>query len=155
MRQLERVHRVAVATIHERMGNPETKDNVQMTYTKSDDMAADIYTKAFVCPGKWAKAIALINLTDPADVVSYVSREFRGDREDNSVTKPENLSSAPGIVVQRGLNGPRRTNATPSRAISWTRGLLLSWSLDILVSWFCGFLVCQAACNNIIRSNRN
>ena len=33
--------------MHERMGNPETKDRIDIVHTASEDMAADIYTKAF------------------------------------------------------------------------------------------------------------
>ena len=43
MRYLDRVHRVSVANIHERLGNKHTKDNVEVVYTKTDSMCADIY----------------------------------------------------------------------------------------------------------------
>ena len=54
MRQLGRVHRVAIAVLHERLGDPRTKDAIDLVHTSSDKMAADIYTKAF-SPENWPK----------------------------------------------------------------------------------------------------
>lgn len=47
MRHLGRVHRVSIAWLHERIGNPLTKDLVELEDTSADFMAGDIYTKAF------------------------------------------------------------------------------------------------------------
>ena len=52
MRHLPRVHRISIAWLHERLGNPETKDNVDLIDTDTEHMAADIYTKAFTDPQK-------------------------------------------------------------------------------------------------------
>ena len=65
MRWLDRVHRIGVADMHERLGNPKTKDNVEVIYTKSDCMAADIYTKCFTDKVKWEHVCSLINITSP------------------------------------------------------------------------------------------
>ena len=72
MRHLDRVHRVAVATMHERLGDPETKDNVDVYYTKSDHMAADIYTKAFTDPTKWGEVCKLINIGEDIDKTGLI-----------------------------------------------------------------------------------
>ena len=50
MKQLGRVHRGALRVLHERIGNVDTRDTVDLIHTASADMAADIYTKAFVNP---------------------------------------------------------------------------------------------------------
>jgi len=65
MRQLGRVHRVAIAVMHERLGNPASKDNIDVIHTSSEEMAADIYTKAFANPENWKKALMNINVLDP------------------------------------------------------------------------------------------
>ena len=52
MRYLHRTHRVSVAWLHERF---KGKVDLDIVYEKSDNMCADIYTKAFTdrvrCPG--------------------------------------------------------------------------------------------------------
>jgi hypothetical protein len=72
MRHLDRCHRVSVAGLHERLGNPETKDNVEVVYTDSSVMAADIYTKAFTDPEKWERVCQLVNVMDPAQLDSMI-----------------------------------------------------------------------------------
>ena len=61
MRHLQRVHRVSVASLHQTCTRPD----VDLFYEKSAAMAADIYTKAFTSPVKWASAIELIGLYPP------------------------------------------------------------------------------------------
>ena len=45
MKKLHRAHRIALGTMHERIGNPETKDRVDIVHTSSEYMAAGIFTK--------------------------------------------------------------------------------------------------------------
>jgi hypothetical protein len=71
MRHLDRVHRVSIATLHERLGDPETKDNIDMIYTKSIDMSADIYTKAFTDAEAWAHALLNINIVQKTETWGY------------------------------------------------------------------------------------
>ena len=58
MRHLERVHRVHVASLHEKFA----EDNMCIFYEDSNSMAADIYTKGFTSPTKWLSALRLINI---------------------------------------------------------------------------------------------
>ena len=43
MKQLGRAHRVSIAVLHERLGNPLTKDTIDVVHTPSEEMAAYIY----------------------------------------------------------------------------------------------------------------
>ena len=49
MRHLGRVHRVAIAWMHEIFGH----ECIDLVYTHSSEMAADVFTKAFVSKEKW------------------------------------------------------------------------------------------------------
>ena len=80
MRYLSRVHRVSVADLHERLGHPQTKDKVDMVYTRSDSMSADIYTKGFTDKDKWIHACELVNITSPGhlkDMIQNSAERFR------------------------------------------------------------------------------
>ena len=59
MRYLQRTHRVSVAWLHERFKEVQ---ELQLLYTTSGRMCADIYTKAFSDPEKWRHACDLINI---------------------------------------------------------------------------------------------
>ena len=63
MRYLHRTHRVSVAWLHERFQDPEV--NAKTFCEESDQMCADIYTKAFTDPVKWVHVCDLINTFDP------------------------------------------------------------------------------------------
>jgi hypothetical protein len=65
MRHIGRVHRISVGWLHERLGNPETKDRCRIFYEDSANMRADIYTKGFTDSEKWAHAQSLIGVVDP------------------------------------------------------------------------------------------
>ena len=65
MRHIGRVYRIAISWLHERLAAKGIKDPVDLVYTKSDDMAADIYTKAFTDPKKWDHALQLIVIFVP------------------------------------------------------------------------------------------
>ncbi len=47
MRHLSRNHGLSVRHLHNHLGNEETKDDTRLVYTRSEWMAADIYTKQF------------------------------------------------------------------------------------------------------------
>ena len=64
MRHLNRVHRVDIASMHEKQEIPRIK----LVYEKSTTMAADIYTKGFVNNVKWHNAISLINVLSSEDL---------------------------------------------------------------------------------------
>jgi len=61
MSHLGRVHRIAVAWLHERWDD----GCFTLFYEKSDLMAADIYTKGFTDKVKWQSVCGLINVVDP------------------------------------------------------------------------------------------
>lgn len=44
MRRLSRNHGLAVRRLYDHLGNEETKDDTQPAYTRSEWMAADVYT---------------------------------------------------------------------------------------------------------------
>ena len=45
MKHLHRVHRVCVVTLHERLVGNDPTGPIQLVYTPSDSMRADVYTK--------------------------------------------------------------------------------------------------------------
>ena len=55
---------MAIAVLYERLGNPVSKDDVDLIHTPSDQMAADIFTKAFSSPESWAAALDNSNIFD-------------------------------------------------------------------------------------------
>ena len=60
LRHLNRTHRVNVSWLCEVFRNLK---EVELIYCKTDDMAADIFTKAFTNPIKWNAALDLIGIT--------------------------------------------------------------------------------------------
>ena len=71
---LSRNHGLAIRYLYERLGNEDTKDNTELVYTRSEWMAADIYTKAFNSKDNWSKACELVNVMDPANLLDVVKR---------------------------------------------------------------------------------
>ena len=69
MRYLKRTHRTSVAWLHEVCAS----DNVELRYTESARMAADIYTKAFTDAAKWEGACWNIGVCPPASLVQMAS----------------------------------------------------------------------------------
>ena len=67
MRHMGRTHRVDVLWLHERFKEPW----LHLFYTKSSVMRADIFTKGFDQPDKWAHALDLINHVDPKTFFRY------------------------------------------------------------------------------------
>ena len=64
MRYLHRTHRVSVSWLHECF---KGKKDLDIVYEKSDNMCADIYTKAFTDKVKWGAVCGLINVVDPKE----------------------------------------------------------------------------------------
>ena len=69
MRYLKRTHRTSVAWLHEVCSS----DAVELCYTESALMAADIYTKAFTDSQKWEGACWNIGVCPPASLVDMAS----------------------------------------------------------------------------------
>ena len=62
LRHLNRTHRVNVSWLCEVFRNLK---GVELKYCKTDEMAADIFTKAFTNPMKWNAALNLIGIIYP------------------------------------------------------------------------------------------
>ena len=58
---MPRTHRVDAALVSESVN----EQHIDMLYTKTMDMVADIGTKRFVDPPAWLKALYLINIVSP------------------------------------------------------------------------------------------
>ena len=63
--------------LYEHLGNEETKDNTELVYTRSEWMAADIYTKAFNSKDSWHKTCELLNVMDPKNLEDVVQRRAK------------------------------------------------------------------------------
>ncbi len=63
MRHLDRVHRISIGSLHEKLSLPD----VEIRYTPSHLMAADVYTKGFTNAPKWDAAISLIGVYTLSD----------------------------------------------------------------------------------------
>jgi hypothetical protein len=85
MRHLGRVHRIAVAWLHERW----LAGDVVLFYEQSELMAADIYTKGFSDQGKWKAVCWLINVVDPKKLIGMIqyNEELRVRLEAEAVEK--------------------------------------------------------------------
>ena len=47
-------------------------DKIDLVYTHSTEMAANIFTKAFINKDRWEHATRLINVADPKDLLNIV-----------------------------------------------------------------------------------
>ena len=61
MRHLGRTHGVQVASLHQCFKRPE----IELLYITSNNQAADIFTKGFTDPVKWAEVMGLIQHVTP------------------------------------------------------------------------------------------
>ena len=68
MRYLHRTHRISIATLHEILTGQSTDTTVKCQFTKSSEMAADIFTKGFTDKGKWTHATRSVGIIDVADI---------------------------------------------------------------------------------------
>ena len=102
-------HGIAILHLYDHLGNLETKDDIQLVYTRSEWMAADIciyiyiyiYTKGFTNKDKWNHACELVNVMDPKDLEEVILRRanifqaLRYDQKWDPVNrKPQSGSSA-------------------------------------------------------------
>ena len=100
MRYLGRTHRVRVSWLHEVC---KGKD-VDLIYTKSESMAADVYTKAFTEITRWRHACMLINIMDPASLKDKKFMEsLRSSRSGGSSSSPD-----PGGASTAGVGVPKK-----------------------------------------------
>jgi hypothetical protein len=72
MRHLGRTHGVSVAWLHERMQDGD----VGMSYCDTSDQSADVYTKTFGDPQKWAKAHELVGVIDPRRLIEVIQNHI-------------------------------------------------------------------------------
>lgn len=115
MRYLGRVHRISIPWLHERCAS----EVVSLLYDESENMSADIYTKAFRNKDKWRDACWLINTTDPKllhELINEASQCF--------MHKPSTLISKPTVedpMTPQPRGGMVLTEATtpktPKKAI--------------------------------------
>ena len=84
MKHLGRVHRVAVSWLHEQI----PLQNIELRYTKSAAMAADVYTKAFSDVGKWSHARQMVNHVTPTEVVDHMAHKHQLWAEANAPACP-------------------------------------------------------------------
>ena len=61
LRHLSRTHRVNVAFVLERINSD---DDIDLVRVETNNMTADIYTKRFTDPKKWASLLYLNNIVD-------------------------------------------------------------------------------------------
>ena len=101
MRWLSRNHGLAIRHLYDHLGNEATKDDTELVYTRSEWMAADIYTKAFNNKDNWHKACELVNVMDPVNLVEAIKRRaqiFESLRHDQTWhpinKKPQSGNSA-------------------------------------------------------------
>jgi hypothetical protein len=85
MRHLGRVHKIAVAWLHEQW----VAGVFIIFYEKTDLMAADIYTKSFTDKAKWQAVCWLINVVDPKMLSTMIryNADTKKKLEDEDVAK--------------------------------------------------------------------
>ena len=65
MRYLHRTHRISIAVLNEIVtGKVDVCNKIDVGYTSSNSMAADIFTKGFSDKNKWSVALKAINILD-------------------------------------------------------------------------------------------
>ena len=67
MKLLERGHGISVGQLHDYVKN----GIINMIHTRSEHMAADIYTKLFVDPMLWNRLRMLINVYSPLEILRF------------------------------------------------------------------------------------
>ena len=77
MRWLSRNHGLAIRHLYDHLGNEETKDDTELVCTRSEWMAADIYTKSFNSKDGWQKACELVNVMEPANLKDVIKRRAK------------------------------------------------------------------------------
>ena len=90
MRYLHRTHRVSVAWLHERF---KGKVDLDIVYEKSDNMCADIYTKAFTDKVKWQQVCRLINIINPTAFLDLFQSKVLGDTTSSGEPSPSSVTA--------------------------------------------------------------
>ncbi len=70
MRYLNRTHRISISWLHEVCSSSQ----VNLQYAETDDMAADIYTKAYTNVAKWQAVCLMINMVTPKSIMELFER---------------------------------------------------------------------------------
>ena len=76
MRHLNRHHRISVGFLHEVF----QRSDWELLYTPSEEMCADIFTKAFSDPTKWRAARMLVNIASKTELNELLVPCHGGDR---------------------------------------------------------------------------
>ena len=95
MKSLHRVHRVDVAWLHERVGNPATADNVVAYWCDTKTQKADLHTKSFKNPADWEPVRTNINIVPKEDIFAHIQRVNENKKNENlqvCVKAPETVS---------------------------------------------------------------
>lgn len=74
MRWLSRNHGVSIQYLYDKLGREGRHDDITITYTRSEWMSADIYTKFFNSKEKWKHALELICMCEPTEIVEVIKR---------------------------------------------------------------------------------
>ena len=111
MRYLGRTHRVRISWLHEVC----TSKNVNLVYTKSEHMAADIYAKAFTEITKWRHVCMLINILDPKMLKDQIFMEsLRSSRSGGSSPSSSSNESTKAKAKAKAKGKPGGASVTES-----------------------------------------
>ena len=112
MRWLARSHGISIAYlyIYDKLGDPDSVDDIRLAYTRSEWMLADIYTKGSTSRAAWEKALELINIIDRKDLFDVIRRRsliFQDMKKDiadhpNNV-RPHKASQAAARLHEGGM----------------------------------------------------
>ena len=86
-------HGIAVRFLYEKLGAPTRADDIELFYTRTEFMSADIYTKHFTTAKDWNHALELINIWRPEDVEDMIRRRrsVHDQMEIGYIRHPNNL----------------------------------------------------------------
>ena len=116
MRHIGRVHRVSLAWLHERLGRHTGRDATILFYQTSENMSADIYTKAFKDKPGWQQAQRLINIFAPSDLTPQRLLDWMLEREEMANDPAEDVDNRAGwSKASKRRNGAKSAAA----AVLW------------------------------------
>ena len=98
MRYLSRTQGLNVGWLYERLQSPE----LELGYTMSSEMAADIFTKSFTCRIKWLEVCRLVDLIAHSHAPSVVPTAGGGKTRDQPATP------APQPAKTNGRHAPTK-----------------------------------------------
>ena len=73
MRWLGRKHGISIQFLYDKLGSPEKEEEITLAYTRSEWMAADVYTKFFGTKSSWLHALELINICKREEVEQMIT----------------------------------------------------------------------------------